>query len=61
MALIPLCREAWQFRMGKHAYQPIHGIKPFQWLPYLDIEVQVQGPSAEVCTVILPVESLEEV
>jgi len=60
MALIPLCQDPWQLKVGQHAYQPIHGSKRFEWLPYFDIEVQAQSTETEVYSLILPVADLAE-
>ncbi len=60
MAMIPLCNDPWQIRSGRHAYQPVHATKPFEWLPYFDIEVQATGKKTKVATLILPVKGLEE-
>ncbi len=38
----------------------MHATKPFEWLPYFDIEVQVSGKETGVFTLIVPVEDLEE-
>ncbi|MEM9983600.1 MAG: heparinase II/III family protein [Bacteroidota bacterium] len=60
MALIPLCQDPWELRLGQHAYQPVHATRDFEWLPYLDIAVTATGKQTEVLTVILPVENLAE-
>jgi len=60
MALIPLCQDAWQLRTGKHAYQPMHGSRKFEWLPYFDLEVAAQQADTEVLTLVLPVAGLAE-
>ena len=60
MALIPLCADAWTLQLGQHAYQPIHGTRGFEWLPYFDIDVQAQSTETEVYAVILPVADLAE-
>lgn len=60
MALIPLCQDAWQLRLDRHAYQPVHGEKRFEWLPYLKLEIQAKQAGTEVYSLILPVADLEE-
>jgi hypothetical protein len=61
MAMIPVSDQPLQIMPGKHAYQPIHGQKQFEWLPYTDVELQTKGNTAVVATWIMPVADENEV
>jgi len=60
MALIPLINQDFALNPGKHASQFIHGTKDFDWLYYFDAELTAKGEHTVLCTVILPVEDMEE-
>lgn len=60
MALIPLSEDAVKLQLGKHPYQPNHGTKKFQWLPYFDLVLNPEANQTTVANLILPVESIQE-
>lgn len=60
LAMIPFTKESFNIIEGQHAYQPIHGQKEFQWLPYFDIEFTSDFNNTSVGCLILPVENMAE-
>jgi hypothetical protein len=60
MALIPLSDQSLSFYKDKHAYQPVHGKKPFEWLPYFGIRSESKDNQSRIATLILPVEDKQE-
>lgn len=55
LAVIPISENEVKIVPGKHAYQPIHGQKRFEWLPYFDIEGVSTKGSEVIVTLIIPV------
>lgn len=55
MALIPVSAQTVKLVAGEHAYQPVHGTRPFEWLPYFDVQLQSSSTVTEVATIIAPV------
>jgi len=60
MALIPLVNQEFAITPGKHASQFVHGTKRFDWLYYFDTELTAKEENTVLCTLILPVENMEE-
>ncbi|HKK73484.1 MAG TPA: heparinase II/III family protein [Saprospiraceae bacterium] len=60
MALIPTGNNPVQFYQDQHAYQPVHGTKPFEWLPYFGLHTRAEKAQNRTATLILPVEDEQE-
>lgn len=55
MALIPIATEAFELRSGKHAYQPIHATRSFEWLPYFGVVLHPMSKQTQVASLMVPV------
>lgn len=60
MALLPLSNSTLEIYQGEHAYQPVHGTKPFEWLPYFGLKTTVDQQKSIVANLIVPVENEAE-
>ncbi|MEM9329587.1 MAG: heparinase II/III family protein [Bacteroidota bacterium] len=61
IAMIPISESNASIVSGRHAYQPVHGQKRFEWLPYFDIEINTTTGNTTIATLIVPVADSSEV
>lgn len=55
MALVSLSESDHEYSAGKHAYQPIHATRKFEWLPYFGVVARPADTKTLMATVIAPV------
>ncbi|MFK7980735.1 MAG: heparinase II/III family protein [Saprospiraceae bacterium] len=59
MLLLSLSGDDLTIKEGKHAYQPVHATREFEWIPYYGIHTK--SKETVIATLILPIENEEEI
>lgn len=58
MLLLPLSEQRLTIKGGKHAYQPVHATREFEWIPYYGVHTQAK--ETVIATLIIPINNEQE-